>query len=227
MGKGLSQISVKKVTEASIVATQFNVERAIAEAFDPGDVVRAYDMATACRLLARQVGSSKAIQNRSAAIHTKAVRKIGEVTQRMREEGALAKHGQKRRDVTSGDNSGKMSSDVTSRLSLDDLGISRNIAAAGVKLLAVTEDDIDAMADEATQSHGDFSCKKAVAEVRKRTADPVEKPPRELCVEAAEAFRMVYARYVDRLDRAARAYVAERLDSIAELLREEDGRNGS
>ena len=49
----------------------------------------------------------------------------------------LARHGQKR-DVTGDDNSGEMSSKVTSRLTLDDLGMSRNIAAAGIKLLALT-----------------------------------------------------------------------------------------
>ena len=50
----------------------------------------------------------------------------------MREEGVLAKHGQKR-DVDRHDISGEMSADTTSRVTLADLGISRDITAAGVK----------------------------------------------------------------------------------------------
>jgi hypothetical protein len=73
----------------------------------------------------------------------KAVRKVGEVTQRMRDEGLLAKHGQNR-DVDSDDIPDRMSSQSTSRMALSDLGISRDIAAAGVKLLAFTPAEIDA-----------------------------------------------------------------------------------
>ena len=57
----------------------------------------------------------------------KAVRKVGEVTQRLRKEGVLAKKGGDRSKVTSGDNAKAKSSEMT----LDDLGINRNIAAAG------------------------------------------------------------------------------------------------
>ena len=58
----------------------------------------------------------------------------------------LAKHGQKRRDVTGDDNTDETSPQVTSRMTLDDLGISRNTAAAGVKLLALTPEQILAVA---------------------------------------------------------------------------------
>lgn len=158
------------VTEASIAKTQANVERAIAEAFQPDEVMRAYDMATGCRLLARQVCASKAVQNRSAAIHTKAVRKIGEVTARMRAEGVLARNGQKRA-VTGDDSTTKVSPEMTARVTLDDLGINRNIAAAGNKLLAVTPDEIDAMAQVATEEGKDFSCKRAVAVIREKESE--------------------------------------------------------
>ena len=57
----------------------------------------------------------------------KAVRKVGEVTQRLREEGVLAKAHRPKRSVTSGDSFEEVSSVMT----LSDLGINRNIAAAG------------------------------------------------------------------------------------------------
>ena len=69
-----------------------------------------------------------------AASHTKAVRKVGELTTRMREEGVLAKRGGDKTKVTLDDNGQAKSREMT----LDDLGISRNIAAAGVKLLALS-----------------------------------------------------------------------------------------
>ena len=82
----------------------------------------------------------------------KAVRKVGEVTQRLREEGVLAKHGQKRRDVTSDDDTDEMSPEMTSRMTLEDLGINRNIAAAGVKLLSLTPEQIDAKAADSASA---------------------------------------------------------------------------
>ena len=153
------------ITAQSIERTQSQVEHAIAIAFEPDDVIKAYDMAAACRLLARQVDASKSVQNKCAASHTKAVRKVGELTKRMRDEGALARNGQKRA-VTGDDSSGEVSSDVTARLTLDDLGINRNIAAAGVKLLAITPEEIDTLAAKATEKGADFSCKRCVSEIR-------------------------------------------------------------
>jgi hypothetical protein len=84
--------------------------------------------------------ANKALQNRCAASHTKAVRKVGELTQRMRKEGVLAKQGRPKK-ITAGDDSEKTSRDV---MFLSDLDINPNIAAAGVKLLALTPDEIDA-----------------------------------------------------------------------------------
>jgi hypothetical protein len=153
---------LKAVTVASIERTQAQVERAIALAFEPEEVINAYEMAAACKLLAKQVDASKAIQNKCAASHTKAVRKVGELTTRMREEGVLAKRGGDKTKVTLDDNGQAKSREMT----LDDLGISRNIAAAGVKLLALSPEDIDAKADEATARGADFSCKRCVKEVR-------------------------------------------------------------
>jgi hypothetical protein len=176
------------ITAESIERTQAQVEHAIATAFEPEEVLKAYDMAAACKLLARQVDASKAVQNRCAASHTKAVRKVGELTTRMRDEGVLARNGQKRA-VTDDDGSDKVSSDVTARLTLDDLGINRNIAAAGVKLLALTPEEIDARATEATEKGADFSCKKCVSEIReeqqasKRNAEKVEAKKRRKSVD--------------------------------------------
>jgi hypothetical protein len=158
------RIRNQEITAASIEKTQHQVERAIAEAFDPDSVIRAYDMATGLRLLARQVDANKAVQNRCAATHTKSVRKIGEVTKQMRDQGILAKQGRPKK-ITSGDVSEKTSRDV---MFLSDLGINPNIAAAGVKLLAVAPEDIDAMADAATKDGKDFSCKRAVADIREK-----------------------------------------------------------
>ena len=179
MSRTISRRASSAITAATIERTQAQVEHAIATAFEPDEVLKAYDMAAACKLLAKQVDASRAIQNRCAASHTKAVRKVGEVTQRLREEGVLAKNGQKRA-VTSDDSKSKVSPDVTARMTLDDLGISRNIAAAGVKLLALTPEEIDAKAAEATEHDKDFSCKRCVSEVReekqaaKRSAEKAE-----------------------------------------------------
>lgn len=150
------------ITEQSIQRTQAQVEHAIATAFEPDEVLRAYDMAAACKLLAKQVDASRAIQNRCAASHTKAVRKVGEVTQRLREEGVLAKHGGERSKIDSGELGDARSTKTT----LADLGISKDIAAAGVKLLALSPEDIETKAAEATEQGKDFSCKRCVAEVR-------------------------------------------------------------
>jgi len=160
--KLMQHSKLKAVTVASIERTQAQVERAIALAFEPEEVINAYEMAAACKLLAKQVDASKAIQNKCAASHTKAVRKVGELTTRMREEGVLAKRGGDKTKVTLDDNGQAKSREMT----LDDLGISRNIAAAGVKLLALSPEDIDAKADEATARGADFSCKRCVKEVR-------------------------------------------------------------
>jgi hypothetical protein len=165
-----------EITAATIEKTRHQVERAIAEAFDADSVIKAYDMATGLRLLARQADANKAVQNRCGATHAKSVRKIGELTEAMRNSGALVKHGGKRSKIDQHD-----LDDSSSRPStLRELGISKDLAAAGVKLLAVDPSEIDAMAEEATKEGKDFSCKKAVAEIRdkqqsaKRTAEKAE-----------------------------------------------------
>jgi hypothetical protein len=150
------------ITAELIERTQAQVEHAIATAFETDEVLKAYDMAAACRLLARQVDASKAVQNRCGASHTKAVRKVGELTTRMRDEGLLAKQGRPKK-ITPDDDSEKPSRDV---MFLSDLGINPNIAAAGIKLLALTPEEIDAKAAEATEKGADFSCKKCVSEIR-------------------------------------------------------------
>lgn len=176
MARSISRRKNTSVTAASIERTQAQVEHAIATAFEPDEVFRAYEMAAACKLLARQVDASRAIQNKCAALHTKAVRKVGEVTQRLRDEGALAKAHRPKKSVPSGDSSDEASPVMT----LTDLGVNRNIAAAGVKLLALTPEQIDAKAEEATEAGKDFSCKKCVSEVReeaqatKRSAEKAE-----------------------------------------------------
>jgi len=163
------------ITAASIERTQARVENAIATAFEPEEVLQAYEMAAACKLLAKQVDASRSIQNRCAASHTKAVRKVGEVTQRLRKEGRLAK-GRPKKSVVSGDTLEKVSCQQT----LSDLGLSRDIAAAGVKLLSLTPEQIDAKAAEATKHGKDFSCKRCVSDIRdeqqatKRSAEKAE-----------------------------------------------------
>ena len=167
-----------EITAATIEKAQHQVERAIAEAFDPESVIRAYDMATGLRLLSRQADANKAVQNRCGAIHAKSVRKIGELIEEMRKSGALAKNGGSgRRNRITGDDS----DDSESRpMKLIDIGINPNIAAAGVKLLAVAPEELDAMAEAATKDGKDFSCKKAVTQIRekqqsaKRNAEKVE-----------------------------------------------------
>lgn len=177
--------SASSITVATIERTQAQVERAIATAFEPDEVLKAYEMAAACKLLAKQVDASRAIQNKCAASHTKAVRKVGEVTQRLREEGVLAKAHRPKRTVTSGDSSEEVSSVMT----LTDLGISRNIAAAGVKLLALTPEEIEARAADATEQGKDFSCKRCVSEVReeaqaaKRSSEKAEAKKRRRSVD--------------------------------------------
>jgi len=156
-----------EITAASIEKTQHQVERAIAEAFDPDSVMRAYDMATALRLLSSQANANKAVQNRCGATHTKSVRKIGEVTLAMRESGLLVMNGGRRVSVVDDDSENSVSKPST----LKDLGISRDLAAAGVKLLAVDPSEIDAMAEAATKDGKDFSCKRAVADIRERQAE--------------------------------------------------------
>lgn len=155
-----------EITAATIEKAQHEVERAIAEAFDPDSVIRAYDMATGLRLLARQADANKAVQNRCGATHAKSVRKIGELTEAMRNSGALVKHGGKRSKITDDD----LDNASSRPMNLSDLGINPNIAAAGVKLLAVDPSDIDAMAEAATKDGKDFSCKRAVADIRERQA---------------------------------------------------------
>ena len=162
MTKAISNGRRTAITAASIDRMQAQVEHTIATAFEPDEVLKAYDMAAACKLLAKQVDASRSVQNRCAASHTKAVRKVGEVTQRLREDGVLARNGGRRVSVASGDTEKALSPHVT----LDDLGISRNIAAAGIKLLALTPEDIDTKASEATEQGKDFSCKRCVSEVR-------------------------------------------------------------
>jgi len=103
MGKPAKSRPTSAITAATIERTQAQVEHAIATAFEPEEVLKAYEMSAACKLLAKQVDASRAIQNKCAASHTKAVRKVGEVTQRLRKEGVLAKHGGRRVKIDSGD----------------------------------------------------------------------------------------------------------------------------
>lgn len=166
MGKLARRRVSSAITAASIERTQAQVERAIATAFEPDEVLKAYDMAAACKLLAKQADAGRAMQNKCGALHTKAVRKVGEVTQRLREEGVLARNGGRRVSVGQVDSGNAVSTDST--LTLGDLGISRDIAAAGVKLLALTPEEIDAKAVEATEHGKDFSCKRCVADVREQ-----------------------------------------------------------
>ena len=163
MSRTISKTNKRTTITAELIErTQAQVEHAIATAFETDEVLKAYDMAAACRLLARQVDASKAVQNRCGASHTKAVRKVGELTTRMRDEGLLAKQGRPKK-ITPDDDSEKPSRDV---MFLSDLGINPNIAAAGIKLLALTPEEIDAKAAEATEKGADFSCKKCVSEIR-------------------------------------------------------------
>ena len=166
------------ITAASIERTQARVENAIATAFEPEEVLQAYEMAAACKLLAKQVDASRSIQNRCAASHTKAVRKVGEVTQRLRKEGRLASHGGRRVKLDSDDVDNPSS--FNTNLTMKDLGLSKDIAAAGVKLLSLTPEQIDAKAVEATKHGKDFSCKRCVSDIRdeaqatKRAAEKAE-----------------------------------------------------
>lgn len=162
MANGIAKSRKTALTAASIDRMQAQVEQTIATAFEPNEVLKAYDMAAACKLLAKQVDASRSVQNRCAASHTKAVRKVGEVTLRLREDGVLAKQGRPKK-ITSGDVLGKTSPGV---MFLSDLGINPNIAAAGIKLLSLTPDEIDTKAFEATEQGKDFSCKRCVSEVR-------------------------------------------------------------
>jgi len=162
MTKAIAKVRRTAITAASIDRMQAQVEHTIATAFEPDEVLKAYDMAAACKLLAKQVDASRSVQNRCAASHTKAVRKVGEVTQRLRDDGVLAKRGGDKTKVTLDDNGNPKSREMT----LDDLGISRNIAAAGIKLLSLTPDEIDKKAFQATEQGKDFSCKRCVSEVR-------------------------------------------------------------
>lgn len=166
MATKLTDKKSSAITEDSISRAMQQVERAIATALEPDEVMKAYEMAAACKLLAKQVDASRSIQNKCAASHTKAVRKVGELTQRMRDDGVLAKNGQKRA-VPLGNGTGLLCTDGTARLGLGDLGISRKIAAAGVKLLALTPDQIDARAAEATEKGEDFSCRRFVSDIRR------------------------------------------------------------
>ena len=150
------------ITEQSIQRTQAQVEHAIATAFEPDEVLRDYELAAACKLLSKQVDAILEIQNRCAASHTKAVRKVGEVTHRLREEGVLARHGGKRVKITDDD----LDKSSSPKMNLADLGINPNIAAAGVKLLALTNEEIESKAAKATEHGKDFSCKRCVADVR-------------------------------------------------------------
>jgi hypothetical protein len=176
VGKTIAKRS-QAVTEATIARTQHQVEAALSQAFEADEVVKAYEMATACRVLARQVDASRAVQNKCAALHTKAVRKIGEVTQRMRDEGVLARNGGKRVSVDRNDTGDSVS--TTSTVTLADLGLSRDIAAAGVKLLILPEVEIDKRAEAATESGKDFTCKRLVSEIRDEQKEAKRSEERE------------------------------------------------
>lgn len=151
------------ITAESIERTQAQVEHAIATAFEPEEVLQAHGMAAALKVLAKQQNASRAIQNKCAALHTKAVRKVGELSKALRDQGLLAKQGRPPKKITSDDVLEKTSLGV---MFLSDLGINPNTAAAGIKLLALTPDEIEAKAAEATEHGKDFSCKRCVAEVR-------------------------------------------------------------
>jgi hypothetical protein len=110
------------ITEESIQRTVDQVERAIAQALEPDEVMKAYKMAAACKLLAKQVYASRSIQNKCAASHTKAVRKVGELTKQMRDDGVLVRNGGKR--VSLPDGQTELSVGTDGKLTLPDLGIS-------------------------------------------------------------------------------------------------------
>lgn len=224
MNKTLAIRNMNAITEKSIEDTRAQVERAIAVAFEPEEVLRAYDMAAACRVLAKQVDASRAVQNKCAASHTKAVRKVGEVTQRMREEGVLAKNGQRGKAVTPDDTLEKPSPGMTARLTLDHLGINRNIAAAGVKLLPLTPAEIEAKAEEATSQGVDFSCKRCVASLR---AEPVAKAASPIHEQMSEAIEASFSRFIGQLTRAEEfAYVRRSITELLEFLTEEETKRG-
>lgn len=220
MKKTLAIRERRAITEKSIEDTRTKVERAIAVAFEPEDVLQAYDMAAACRVLAKQVDASRAVQNKCAASHTKAVRKVGEVTQRMRDEGVLAKQGGDRSKVISGDNAKAKSPEMT----LEDLGINRNIAAAGKKLLPLTPEEIEAKAEEATAQGVDFSCKRCVASLR---AEPVAKAASPIQEQMSEAIEASFSRFIGQLTRAEEfAYVRRSITELLEFLTEEETKRG-
>ena len=219
MRKTLAVRERHAITEKSIEDTRAKVERAIAVAFEPEDVLQAYDMAAACRVLAKQVDASRAVQNKCAASHTKAVRKVGEVTQRMRDDGVLAK-GRPMKSVESDDTLGKVSSQTT----LSDLGISRDIASWGARLLALTPEEIDAKAEQATAHGADFSCKRCVASLR---AEPVAKAPSPIHEQMSEAIEASFSRFIGQLTRAEEfAYVRRSITELLEFLTEEETKRG-
>jgi len=164
MGTKLTSRRSSAITEASISRTMEQVERAIATALEPDEVMKAYEMAAACKLLAKQVDASRSIQNKCAASHTKAVRKVGELTKRMRDDGVLARG---RRETIRQSGTNDKSFGTEGRMTLEEAGISRKIAEAGVKLLALTPDQIDARAAEATEKGEDFSCRRFVSDIRR------------------------------------------------------------
>lgn len=220
MKKTLAIRERNAITEKSIEDTRAKVERAISVAFEPEDVLQAYDMAAACRVLSRQVDASRAVQNKCAASHTKAVRKIGEVTQRLRQDGVLAKHGGARSKIDSGDLGDARSTKTT----LADLGISKDIAAAGVKLLALTPEEIEAKAEEATAQGVDFSRKRCVASLR---AEPVAKAASPIHEQMSEAIEASFSRFIGQLTRAEEfAYVRRSITELLEFLTEEETKRG-
>lgn len=220
MKKTLAIRERNAITEKSIEDTRAKVERAISVAFEPEDVLQAYDMAAACRVLAKQVDASRAVQNKCAASHTKAVRKIGEVTQRLREEGVLAKSHRPKKTVTPDDSSEEVSPVMT----LTDLGINRNIAAAGKKLLPLTPEEIEAKAEEATAHGVDFSCKRCVASLR---AEPVAKAASPIHEQMSEAIEASFSRFIGQLTRADEfEYVRRSITELLEFLTEEETKRG-
>lgn len=220
MKKTLTIRDRNAITEKSIEDTRAKVERAIAVAFDPEDVLQAYDMAAACRVLAKQVDASRAVQNKCAASHTKAVRKVGEVTQRLREEGLLVRNGGRRVSVESVDTADSVSSQST----LADLGISRDIASWGARLLPLTPEEIEAKAEEATAQGVDFSCKRCVASLR---AEPVAKAASPIHEQMSEAIEASFSRFIGQLTRAEEfAYVRRSITELLEFLTEEETKRG-
>jgi len=104
-------------------------------------------------------------------------------------------------------------------MTLSELGISKDIAAAGVKLLALSNEEIEAKAAEATEHGKDFSCKRCVAEVRMASADPMKKVDKEAHEEIADAIKNAVTKFAGKLTTKGQFdYVRSRVESLLHFL---------